>query len=200
MPALLLHGPGAQQEAEDRAERLGRLLIPPVGALGLKTDEAREAIKLMSSTVIGSQLGVLIVGPVDGIRSEATDVLLKPLEEYDALAILPILWARDAGEVSDTIRSRCFEEWCPYGADPDAPFLDAAVELCKAAIKQDWYAVVEKLDEHKGYERELLAACAAVLARAKGAGWVPLWLGIRSTLRYPNLSKVEALAALLGGA
>jgi hypothetical protein len=174
------------------------MLADPIGDEGLKTDEVREAVKLLNSAVVGSRIGVVVLGPLDGIRPEASDVLLKTLEDFNPKSVQPILWAYDAGDVRGTIRSRCLEEWCPYGLDPETEFQEDALEVVRASLKRDWASVIDIVKERKGQERELLSATATVLSRAKGAKWVPLWLSVREALQYRNLSKNEVLAALLG--
>jgi len=218
----LFHGPGAQEEALAHAESAGRLLAPPFGEFGLGVEETREAVALLGSAVIGGQVGVVVLGPMDAMKSEnAADVLLKCLEEFDADTVLPILWATDAGNVRGTIRSRCLDIWCPYGAAPYTDLEELALGLCRAALGRDWGTVLGSLkvwekslddklktlpDEGRGRfrygeRRRLLSACAEVLAEAakRGTGWQPLWLSIRKTLRYQNHSKQELVAALLVG-
>lgn len=198
MTALLYHGPGAQDEAHTRAEE-GRLLAPPFEPeKGLKTDDMREIVSLMGAAVPGSLMGIILLGPVDNIPPSASDVILKSLEDHHP-QILPILWARDAGEVRPTIRSRCLMEWCPIGPDPDSGWEEIARDVCKACLTGNWALVVSTISEHKGNERDILNACAKVLAQAKGDRWIPFWLSIRKALLRPNLSKAEVLSALMGG-
>ena len=199
MSALLFHGPGAQDEAHAKAEE-GRLLAPPFEPdKGLKTDDMREIVGLMSSRVIGNKVGVVLLGPVDNIHPSASDVILKSLEDHNPDYILPILWARDAEEVRPTIRSRCHLEWCPYGQDTANELSEEARSLCKACLKGDWSTVITTVLEHKGQERQLLESCSLILSGAKGHIWIPLWLSIRKALLRRNLSKAEILSALMGG-
>ena len=180
---------------------------------GLGVDETREIVYLLGSGVVGAQLGVVLMGPLDVMKSEAAaDVLLKTLEEYNPDAVLPVMWAMDAGNVRSTIRSRCLEVWCPHGADPYLGLEDQALGLCRAALTREWSSIIETLKDWEKTEtdttkraenrRMLLSACAGVLSEAtkRGLGWRPLWLSIRKTLQYKNISKGELLSALLVGA
>lgn len=217
MSALLFHGPGACEDALEYANNLGRLLAPPFGEFGLAVDEVREVVSLLTSTVVGSRVGVVLIGPVDRLRSlAAADVLLKPLEEFNPAVVVPVLWAWDAGDVRSTIRSRCEEMWCPYGADPNVVYQNVAMELCRSALKKEWSGVIETMKQQEqeeaaerkrddrlragGRRRAILTACATVLSDAQGTAWLPLWLSIREVLCYHDLSKNEALSALLVGA
>lgn len=202
MSAFLFHGPGAEEEAVEYARNAGRLLAEPLTGDDLGVDGMRKAVGLLSSTVVGSQLGIVVIGPLDQMKSAAaSDVLLKTLEDFNADAVLPVLWAADAGEVRGTIRSRSLEVWCPHGPNPYTSLEEDALKLCQGALKRDWGQIIEviKSPDHKGNHRELLAACAEILqgAARRGTAWIPLWLSIRDALRYTNLSKNEALAALL---
>lgn len=212
MSGLLFHGPGAQEEAHAHAASVGRLLAEPFEN-GLGVDETREVVHLLGSAVVGSQIGVVILGPMDAMKSAAAaDVLLKTLEDFNPDSVLPVLWAHDAGNVRGTIRSRCLEVWCPHGPMPYRDLESEAHALCKAALTRDWSTVIETLKEWEGTEddsskraenrRRLLSACAEILAGAasRGLGWRPLWLSIRKTLGYQNISKGELLATLLVGA
>ena len=165
-------------------------------------DGMREVVGLLGSTSIGSQIGVVVLGPLDRMKSAAaSDVLLKTLEDFDAESVLPVLWAYDAGDVRGTIRSRSMEIWCPHGSNLYAGLEDTALLLCQGALKKDWMSIIDVFKEpsNKGKHRELLAACAEVLSGAarRGTGWQNLWLSVRRALQHTNLSKNEALAALM---
>ena len=206
MSALLFHGPGARTDAVEYAEQHGRLLSSPFGEEGLSAEEAREVVVLLNGRVMGHQIGMVIVGPADRMKSDAAaDILLKTLEDYDTEAVRPILWAHDAVEVRNTIRSRCVERWSPWGEEPLADMKEAAEITIRAVFKREWGTVIEQVKAAEKRERDLLAACTGmleVLARSgKGSsGWLPLWLSMRRVLRYSNPSKTEVLVALLGRA
>ena len=74
---LIFHGPGAKAAAMQKAVSAGRLLAPPFGEDGLKTDDAREVVELLFSTPLGMDIGVIVVGPMDEANLKASDVLLK---------------------------------------------------------------------------------------------------------------------------
>lgn len=204
MSAFLFHGPGAEEEATAFARREGQLLSDPITEDDLGVDGMRKAVSLLSATTVGSRVGMLVLGPLDRMKSPAaSDVLLKTLEDFDEESVLPVLWAYDAGDVRGTIRSRSLEVWCPHGPNLYTSLEDTALQLCQGALKKEWGAVIDimKDSENKGQHRELLAACAEILAGAsrRGTAWIPLWLSIREALRYTNLSNNEALSALLVG-
>lgn len=197
MSSLLFHGPGAREEAVEAAAREGLPLDDPIGDDGLKTDDVRELVSRLRAPAIGSKRGTLVIGPIDGIPVSAADAMLKTIEEVRDDGTLPILWARDVGGVIPTIVSRCLVKWCPAGADPDLPYIEAAEKLVRAALTGKWGTVIETMKEHKGSEYEVLAATASVLSTARGDQWIPLWLSIRDVLCSRHLSKTEAVSALL---
>ena len=106
---ILFHGPKARQAVLHEANCIGRLLAPPFGeegAYGLKVDEAREFVALLSTAPLGTAVGVVIAGPMDVASPKSSDVLLKSIEEFNASVVFPLLWAHDLGGVTGTIRSR----------------------------------------------------------------------------------------------
>lgn len=202
MSCLLFYGPGAEEEALQRANEIGRLLAEPFGADGLKVADSREITSLMSAPPVGSGIGVLVIGPMDRATPEAQDALLKHLEEFDATTIQPILWTTDLGAVFGTIRSRCLMEWCPHGAIPEMEHLDAATSLVRSAIDRDYASVIGGLKEYEGDNRALLDAVAMVLADRVGEGKqveasLDLWGSVRAAMVGRVISNRETLAALL---
>lgn len=197
LSALLFHGPGAREEAVEASTREGLPIDDPIGDEGLKTDDVRELVIRLRAPAVGSQRGTLVIGPVDGIPVSAADAMLKTIEEVRPDGTLPILWARDAGRVLPTIVSRCLVTWCPAGADPDLPYMEAADKLVRAALTNKWGTAIEILGEHKGNEYEVLSATASVLSQARGDTWIPLWLAIREVLCSTHISKTEAVSALM---
>jgi hypothetical protein len=195
---------------------MGRLLAEPFGADGLKVAEAREIVSLMSAPPVGSGVGVLVAGPMDLATTEAQDALLKHIEEFDHRVFQPILWARDAGGVLPTIRSRCFLEWCPHGVAADLEFEQEAQGLVRAALERDRATTVGTLKEfaadHKKEDpstraaayRNLLASVAMVIAdRLKGTEGkdaeelLALWESVRPALCSRRPTPLETLGAVL---
>ncbi|MDB4278203.1 hypothetical protein N9917_01235 [Deltaproteobacteria bacterium] len=203
MSALLFYGPGAEDEALQRAESIGRLLADPFGSEGLKVADARAMTTLMSAPPVGSQIGVLVAGPMDKATPEAQDALLKHLEEFDADTIQPVLWASDVGAVFPTIRSRCLMEWCPHGAQAEMELLSDATSLVRAAMEKDYATTIFFINEFEGNTRDLLNAVSMVVAdklktTKKPEPLLRLWGSVREFLGGRNPpSKREALAALL---
>lgn len=204
MSTLLYHGPTAREAAVTKAEEIGRLLAPPFGDDGLKVETAREIADKLSTTPIGDRIGTVVIGPFDDVTPEAADGLLKTLEDFDHRYLLPVLWARDSGSVSGTVRSRCLEIWCPpsAGYSPEAPFLTIAKDLCEAALRRRTAAVIEAVAENKGHEVEVLRASCEVLAKTSEWPMGPrllLWDNIRSVLKGSrgNPSALATLTAYL---
>ena len=194
---LLFHGPGARDGAVRRAQEIGRLLIPPVGDEGLKTDVARSLVEWMQMIPVGDRIGCLVIGPLDGVPSSATHALLKTLEEFDSRLFRPILWADDAGEVSATIRSRSLIEWCPEGEPPKQEILDVAHKLHDVSLKGETAQIIETLSAFKGESRELLRAVAYIIAQKLEPASLSLWLSLRDTLSTAYPSKTEILGTFL---
>ena len=200
---LLFHGPGAKAAAMQKAVSAGRLLAPPFGEDGLKTDDAREVVELLFSTPLGMDIGVIVVGPMDEANLKASDVLLKRIEEFRGDLILPILWAHDLGGVTPTIRSRCLEHWSPAtAAEADEALLQAGRDLVSASLSGDYWRIAEMWgsDALKGKEIELLPVMAGVVSEHldQEANRL-LWERIRKVARWRNPVPMEVFAALVCG-
>jgi len=202
--ALLFHGPGARIAALDQAYLMGRLLEPPFGDEGLKVDEARRVVHLLSSIPIGSEKGVVVVGPMERANYKAGDVLLKSLEEFDGRYLQPVLWAEDLGGVSETIRSRCLARWSPPTEDiPDDDELVAAgFDLVQATLDNEGWRIPTLvrgyLTTHKGGEHDLLRASADVLYPQLGeTRQRTLWAQLRKAAQHRNPTPIEIMVAFL---
>lgn len=197
----LFHGPKARDEAVLWAETTGRLLAPADGGT-FKVDAARDVAKLIDTIPMGTKVGTLVIGPMDHATAEASDALLKRLEECNIRYVHPALWAEDLERVSMTIQSRTIPRWCPAvpGFEPEAPFIPVAATLCDAALRGRVASIIETLAENEGSEAEILAASAHVL-RSKEE-WdlearLRLWVRLREAL-VGTPSRRSTLAAFLG--
>lgn len=198
---ILFHGPGARQAAVDEASQQGRLVAPPFGDEGLKTDEAREVVELLYSTPIGDDPGVLVVGPMDEANPKASDVLLKVLEEGDLRVAIPILWANDLGAVSPTIRSRCLHRWVNGSAAEEDEDLEFGVrELLDASFRDEVARMPPALTKLKGKEKKVAAVAAEVLASMlDDPKALVLWERVRKLAMKRNPVPMEILATFLPG-
>lgn len=174
-------------------------MAPPFGDAGLKTDDARAIVELLNSTPVGSEIGVVVIGPMDDANFKSADVLLKTLEESDCTITQPILWAHDLGAVTLTIRSRCLQRWAPaLGLAEDDALEDGAREMVAASLGQFYWQLPGILARFKGKEKELLAASAEILTSdLHDAQHLALWSGIRQAAKWTNTTPMEVLAAFL---
>ena len=193
---VLFHGPGAMGSAHVAADEIGRQVAPPVGGGGLKAEDARQAARLLRMAPMGAASAVLIIGPVDGVRAEATDVLLKPLEEYQVGRTLPILWAHDAGSVPPTVTSRCQLRWCPDGPVAEDSFVPVAEKLVEAWLAKEMSTIIEVLKEHDDSRDLILLAGVQVIAGMEKKPF-KLWGQLRGVLRVKHPTSVEVLVAWL---
>ena len=200
---FLFHGPGARQAAIAKAHEVGSLAAPPFGDNGLKVDEARAAVRTLLEGSISFELRVIIAGPMDEATPEASDVLLKRIEEFEEDIVQPILWAHDLGDVTATIRSRCLDFWSPREGpevDNDA-VLGAAWELVNAAREGDCFSLPAKVKSLSKELPELLAAVAEVLAQdLEDEVNRRLWERLRPATCWRNPRPAEVVAALVEGA
>lgn len=177
------------------AKGLGRLLAV-FGSEGLKIAESREIIDMMGNSPVGDQPGVVVIGPMDWARQNATDVLLKTLEEFDPRVVCPVLWAHDESEVSPTIRSRCLRQWCPGEIVTDEEVATRARDLVNEALDRRYASVVELLKEQD--PRQMLEAASDIL-RERGIDKTTrrLWESVRAASKAREPSMNEVVAAFL---
>lgn len=192
---FLFHGPSARAAARALVPKLGRLLRD-MGDGGLKIEDTRDLVDLLGNTPIGDVPGVIVVGPMCRVQQGTADVLLKSLEEFDQTRVRPILWAFAEADVSPTVRSRCLLRWCA-GEEMIAPEIaSAARKAVKASLAGDVALVIEAV---KGHDAEQLLVAAAMVLEDLGmdARSERLWLAVRDTVSFRNISAVDALAAFL---
>jgi hypothetical protein len=190
----IFHGPGAFEAAVSHAESWGRQLCPPLGGSGVRKDDSRTFAALHRNPPVSDQAGCVIIGPMDAATDEASDALLKMVEEPNPDA-MPILWAADLGGVRPTIRSRCHAEWCPGAVDiAEPPGLLSAdpAELAATILGGD------PVDLAAGIAADIAHAAAsdpdAFLADPR---WSDAWSRLRPCLGRE--SKASVAHALLGG-
>lgn len=205
---LLFHGPGAKLAACEEAARIGRLLAEPFGddEGGLKVDDAREAVALLSTTPLGSQKGVVIVGPMDGTATlKSADVLLKSIEEFRGEFVQPILWANDLGGVPLTIRSRCLEKWSDVVESKDEDDDDvssAAWTAVDAALKREYSRLIGSLKILSRKEAKTSKFLEAVVdclgTKLEEPSYRKLWEHVRPLAQKRMVSSLDIAAALMG--
>ena len=162
---ILYHGPGAKGSAISEANRIGRMVGGPFGDGGLKVDEAREIINLLSSTPVGEITGVVVAGPMDEANPKASDTLLKTVEEAPSEYVALIMWANDLGGVSPTIRSRCLEKWSDsIGNHDDDPIMVASIRIVEAVLANDILSIINTARPFDKRESELISAISNVMS------------------------------------
>ena len=185
----LFHGPNAQDAAHAAAEEYGRILAVLGSEKGVRKDDSREMLAIHNMPPASDALGAVVIGPMCLATFEASDALLKIVEEPSAYT-KPFLWANDIGDVPKTIRSRCHSVWAygyrDAGSDFDEKLLDDAIDGCGIAI-------AELLGKHS--PKDVLDG---VVSRLSVRGVPPrLWAIYKATLGHESVSSVAA--ALSGG-
>lgn len=156
---FLFYGPGAFEAASKMASMIGQP-IPPVGGEGLKVSDSRDLVEISMEGLVGDRQPSVVVGPMDSATVEASDALLKTLEETEGIQLLRfVLWSNNLHGVTPTIQSRCNCVWSPRSSaevplDPSAEeFLDLFLDNKHAeAIKvlidsKDWGALLSSVSD-----------------------------------------------------
>lgn len=192
--ALLLHGPGAEAEAEAvAAENLVVLEVRCEG--GLRVDRAREVAQCLDVVPPGRAAGVVVVGPMDGSTPRATDALLKGAEELRGATSL-LLWASDEVVVPPTLRSRCRSRYCPVGEAGGLEAQQRAREVVEAVVARQPWRLVELC---RGADGRELALGMAEVAAAGDPVALGLWVRLRPLLVADRpCGRPRVLSALLG--
>jgi hypothetical protein len=198
----LFHGPEARDRAVNRATQQGRLISEPVGDKGLKVEDSRRVVEISLNPGVGDKPPYVVIGPLDAATPEASDALLKTLEEVQNTPLRIVLWADYLGEVIPTIRSRTHAVWCPPGRtwlDPLSWKEDAAKDLLKAWLAKDWPRVMGILQENSKDWQDLIRALCNLLPnyiQGEEDKIILLWGSLRETLDGKG-SFLVALDALL---
>ena len=93
MTPILFHGPLGRDEAVSKASKVGRRVSNPVGDKGLKVADSRKIVEISGSSGVGDKPPSVVVGPLDKATPEASDALLKTLEDLGSGPLRIILWA-----------------------------------------------------------------------------------------------------------
>lgn len=205
MTPCLYHGPSARDRAvREAGSENYRPVAPPVGDDGLKVDDSRTLVELLSSAPVGDKQGSLVLGPLDRTTPEAGDALLKTLEEFGEGPTRVFAWAWDLSGVSPTIRSRTLSVWCP-GPDPLAHLAKKAQALHDALAAGKLHTVLELLAEEPDdlAREDLLLAFLTPLSRTalpenKSGGVGAVWRRVRPLLNGKGVSRLAAVTALMG--
>jgi len=168
MTPRLFHGPSARDKAVSLSLEIGRPVGDPVGDKGLKVDDSREIVELASHSGIGDKAPTIVVGPIDQASPEASDALLKTLEDLAEGPLRIILWADFLNEVSPTIQSRTIQIWCPpdkLWIDPLSQYSEQANKLFEALLKKDQSRVLDLVGGARDNWADLLQALCGSLAQ-----------------------------------
>ena len=197
---ILYHGPGAKGSAIAEANRIGRLISPPLGDGGLKVDEAREVVSLLSSTPTGEAIGVIVLGPMDEANPKASDTLLKTIEEAPSEYTALVMWANDLGGVSSTVKSRCLEKWSDsIGNHDDDPITIASMRIVDAVLSNDILSMINTARPFDKREYELISAISNIMSsKLDIIGIRSAWSRIRVVAARRNPMMSEIIIALSG--
>ena len=201
---LLFHGPGARSTALVDAKARGKLFCEPLGGQGLKVDDSRDLVEKLSIPLPGKEKKSFVVGPMDEANVNASDALLKSLEDLDHSKYVLNLWAIDVMNVSPTIQSRCLSRWCPDAGEgdlvDDTEVYPKAMEILDAYRRKDYLTILEIAKNKEIFEGAVRIVPEILAPSLKDGGEAEdfiLWVRLRGYLRYNNLSHNERLAAML---
>lgn len=145
-----------------------KMLVPDEGAKQIKIDQVREAAHFLSQTSQQGGFKVALIAPAEAMNLNATNALLKTLEEPTDRTVL-ILVTESLGSLLATVRSRCqvFPMEAP-GLDQTKSWLQSVIgerkdtdELLKFAAGRPLKALQihesGELETLKGMESDLQA-------------------------------------------
>ena len=203
MGVIIFHGPSAYDHALEKSVTPGfRPICPPIGAGGLKKEDAKTVIELVSQPPVGDPFGTLVVGPLDLATVSSSDALLKSLEDGRDPRVVLILWAEDIGEVRPTIRSRCLSMWCPGSPSINPDLLQYAEEVILALSKNDLFEITLLFEKIKSLESEFLRVLLILLAKDP-LRYLDLWSSLRPLCSAKKITRVQLIApfakACMGG-
>jgi hypothetical protein len=186
MTPTLFHGPEARDAAVRLSEEVGHPLSDPVGDTGLKVDDSRIIVALARQPGVGDKPPSLVVGPLDQATPEASDALLKTLEDLTEAPLRLILWADYLTGVIPTIRSRTWAVWCPPSPtylSPVSYMNDQAEALCEALLAGDEAKMIDRVVEaEKDWPDLLQALCVHLCGHLEDPHVIEAWVRIRKVL------------------
>ena len=201
---LIFHGPGARDAALRKVTEVGHLMAPPYGDAGIRVEDIRDMVAHLIETPRLAGLGCVVAGPIDEAKSaNATDALLKNIEEFDGKVVLPILWAHDLGGVPPAIRSRCMEIWSPGTPEPsedDDKYMGLAWDIVSKVIEGhpvDIPSVIKSLKDNQCMS--LVNALSDVLAsQIENPVFHEIWNRLRPVTCWTHPKLVEIVLAVMG--
>ena len=163
---------------------------------------AREVVSLSSAPPVGSKKGCLIIG-LDKSTDKVQDTLLKTLEDHDGEKLDILIWVTDLGSVSGTVKSRCFQVWCPAECEEDrTPDCLEDADKFLSCLKQEYIAEgISILLITKASTEEFLKAIVFVLARKSPnieKEDLELWLKIKPMFSLNRPTLLEVATVLFG--
>lgn len=150
MSVWLFYGPDCLDQAERR-------IVPPcfetyrwISQEKIKIEQAREFVGATRISIYPGKKGVLLFGYLDYCSGNASDVLLKSLEECPPFYEIFLL-ASDLGVVAPTIRSRSHLVWCPgeLVSDPEPERKEMLKRLFSGLDNNNYPLVVQILTQNK---------------------------------------------------
>lgn len=206
---FLFYGPNALESASDLAAEIGEPM-DPVGKGGLKVKDSRDLVEMSMEGVVGARPPVAIVGPLDLATYEASDALLKTLEEVEGSQLLRfVLWSNHLHGVPPTIQSRCNCVWSgqdsSFVLEPEAvEFLGLYLDDKKAEAisvlmsKKDWLGFLSHVVE--AMASDLLESDKTQDYEERSFKITELWERVRPLLgTRPNCGPVVAVATIFCG-
>jgi len=195
---VLFHGPSARDAAVRHAKEVGRLACDPLGDAGLKVDDSRLVVELAGNSGVGDAPPVVIIGPIDRATPEASDALLKTLEDLAEGPLGIVLWTDHLGGVRDTICSRTLALWCPPEAHWSSPYQDEDTARLRDAFLQDDLSACLGIiyGRQKDWPDLLMGFCEALTQDAEDPRVPRIWDSIRPILDGKG-SMLTAATAML---
>jgi hypothetical protein len=148
-----------------------------LGDLGLKVDDSRKVVLLSHNSGVGDKPPSIVLGPLDRATPEASDALLKTLEDLQEAPLRICLWADHLVGVSPTIRSRTNQKWCPPTSryiDPLSHLEEDAAQLSAAVEGGDLCTIIRIVREAKNPAHLAEALCAPLALSGNTEAWLPL--------------------------
>ena len=193
---ILWHGPCARAEALKELAASGRVSVTREYGHGLTKEQAREVVTLMGTACL--KPSGFLLGPMDEVRPETADVLLKSLEDFSGKGPRPYLWAWDRGSVMPTVMSRTLAVWCPGEDERLAPFRKTAQSILNWYKGGEGYEIGEAVLSQEARELLVAATVEALVPEVEaGHDWALALYDRLSRLAGLQITDARALAAFL---
>jgi hypothetical protein len=197
MASWLFYGPNAFESSLEFANKLGKI-SKTITEDKFLIEHSRDLVSSLGFPPLGSSRSVIVAGYLDRATTQASDVLLKTLEDHDKNCFDIILYSSGLGGVSPTIKSRCHLKWCYKEEEPDWTLLSPVTSLLTAYENRNLYSITNIVYKNKKQIPILIETLIWIISHEPNNARLYLWESLREILMHSSPPTwLELLSAMM---